>query len=242
MANRNQRAPFGVQQVGRAALNLLRRIVRALAPHHGRRPAALPEAAQVCHLEHRPAGKSRAVRLEQTRVVGLELTEHALRSEDSLIAIRHRSRARPQLATWAPTATHRFGGALAGERHKCVDQGSRWPMRPGSSSAARATAMPPQLVATRVTSVSSSYRSRLAMSRPKVSMLMPGWLRCARSAQPVKLGVYTRWPVSRRALATLRQHQPPKYMPWTRTMGFTAPRVPRFGLTVCCGATAWVVS
>ena len=39
-----ERPPFGVQQVGGAALDRFRRIVRPLTPHDRSRPAALPEA------------------------------------------------------------------------------------------------------------------------------------------------------------------------------------------------------
>src|ERR1700730_14372408 len=73
-----QRAPGGAQEVGSAALDLMWWIVRTLAPDHRRGPAALPEAAQVRDFKHWPAWQRGAVRLKQTRVVGLELTDHAL--------------------------------------------------------------------------------------------------------------------------------------------------------------------
>src|SRR5579864_8746402 len=58
------------------------------------------------------------------------------------------------------------------------------------------------------------------MSCPSVSMEMPGRLKWTRSPQPVRLGAYTTCPAARSGAATFRQHHPPTYMPWTRTMGF----------------------
>src|SRR5688572_18130155 len=90
-----QREPLGLEKVGGAALDFLRRVVGALAVHDGGWPATLPEALQVDALEHRGARERRAPMQYGIGVVRGELLQQAING--CLTALDHvdlRNRAR----------------------------------------------------------------------------------------------------------------------------------------------------